>query len=296
MILPVYNAGPYLRPAVLSVVNQTFDGWELLVIDDASTDGALESIADVVDPRIRRIRNQKNIGLAATLNVGVKLVRGRFIARMDQDDVSHPDRLARQAGFLEDHPEVDLLATACVTMDEREQINGTLPSPVDHAEICKRPWRGFYLAHPSWMGRSEWFRRNPYAEPAPYLCEDQELLLRAHESSHYHTLPEYLLAYRIRSHTPLGKLRRTRVAMLKMQQSYFIPRKQWMNAALSVLATAGRIGRDGWDELRYRLSLPVRARGFMPSMQNCRDWEALIDALRTPATRPSGAEMQDGQC
>src|SRR5450830_847145 len=85
--MPVYNAGKYLRLAVLSIVKQTFTDWEMLVIDDGSTDNAFDSIADIKDDRIRILRDGTNKGLAARLNEAIDLARGQYFARMDQDDV-----------------------------------------------------------------------------------------------------------------------------------------------------------------------------------------------------------------
>ena len=94
--MPVYNAGKYLRLSVLSIVKQTFTNWELLIIDDGSTDDALKDIADIKDARIRIFRDGTNKGLAARLNEAVNLAQGYYFARMDQDDVSYPERFARQ--------------------------------------------------------------------------------------------------------------------------------------------------------------------------------------------------------
>src|SRR5665647_2642353 len=99
--MPVYNAGKYLRLAVLSIVHQTFTDWELLIVDDGSTDNALQDIADIDDARIRIYRDGENKGLAARLNECIDLARGRYIARMDQDDVSYPVRFVRQIAALQ---------------------------------------------------------------------------------------------------------------------------------------------------------------------------------------------------
>lgn len=279
--LAVLNGGALLEHSVRSVLNQSWPHWELLLLDDGSTDGAIEQLPFLSDPRIIVVRDGFNRGLAARLNQAVAMAKGNYFARMDHDDLCHPERFARQVAFLESNPGVDLLATQCITMDEQERLNGTLPSAIDHSAICQRPWQGFFMPHPSWMGRIEWFRHNPYSEPAPYCCEDQELLLRAHQNSSYYTLPQRLLAYRVRSHTPWQKLWRTRLAMLEMQRGYFISRGLWGSAALSTAMALARIGRDGWHELQYRLLPPAERRcGLMASPEECRDWEAKILAIK----------------
>ena len=242
--MSVYNGGAFLREAVISVVRQTFSDWELLVLDDGSTDGAVEGIADITDPRIRVIRDGENHGLAARLNQAVSLARGKYFARMDQDDICHPERFERQLAYLAAHPETDLLGTKCVTIDEGGEINGFLPFAAEHEELCRRPWTGFYIPHPTWMGPLAWFKKHGYASPGPYFCEDQELLLRSHKESRFHVLAEPLLAYRMPGRWRWGKRLRTRTTLLQIQVAHFAARGQYLFAVLAVLATATRILRD----------------------------------------------------
>jgi glycosyltransferase involved in cell wall biosynthesis len=170
--MPIFNAGQYLRPAVLSIIQQTFTRWELIIIDDASTDGSLDSIRELDDSRIRIIKGSDNRGLASRLNEAVGLARGKFFARMDQDDISHPERLARQLAFLESQPDVDVVGTRCVLIDVEDRVSGVLEFPENHDGVCRRPWRGILMPHPTWMGKTGWFRSNPYSSPGPYFCED----------------------------------------------------------------------------------------------------------------------------
>lgn len=284
--LAVLNGGELLEHAVRSVMNQSWPHWELLLLDDGSTDEAIDRLPFLADPRIVVIRDGQNLGLASRLNQAVGMAKGKYFARMDHDDLCHPERFARQVAFLDAHPEVDLSATQCLTMDEQERLVGRLPSAIKHADICRRPWQGFYLAHPSWMGRTEWFRRNVYQDPAPYCCEDQELLLRAHYSSCYHTLPEYLFAYRIRTHTPWKKQFRTRVSMGKMKVRHFLASGKLVNALLSGLIELARIGHDGWNEIRHRLSLPTKVgQGSIPTPEERQEWEMLIATIKASAER-----------
>ncbi|NMC97203.1 MAG: glycosyltransferase, partial [Deltaproteobacteria bacterium] len=126
--MPIFNAGSYLRLAVLSIVRQTFADWELLIIDDGSTDNALQDIADIRDHRIRILRDGENKGLAARLNEAIDLARGSYFARMDQDDVSYPDRFARQIEALERDPQLDLVAARAVTIAGDHRLTGILPA------------------------------------------------------------------------------------------------------------------------------------------------------------------------
>lgn len=219
--MPIYNAGKHLRLAVLSIIGQSFTDWELLVIDDGSTDNALDSIADLKDERIKIYSDGRNLGLAARLNEACSMATGIYLARMDQDDVSYPDRFLHQIHALQNNPELDLVAARAVTIDEDDQITGMLPFAGTHEEICAHPWRGFFFPHPAWLGRLEWFRKHGYAQPAPHFCEDQELLLRSYKQSRFLALDEVLLAYRTRKQVNWRKLARTRTALLAMQVRFF---------------------------------------------------------------------------
>ncbi len=238
--MPIYNAGKYLRLAVLSIVKQTFTDWELLIIDDGSTDNALLDIADIADARIRIYRDGVNKGLAARLNECIDLARGKYLARMDQDDVSYPERLVRQMTALQNDPALDLVATRAITIDENDQATGLFPHAISHEEICDKPWRGFYFPHPSWMGKTAWFRKFRYAEPGPYFCEDQELLLRSYIDSRFATLDEILFAYRIRSEINWQKLAKTRWSVLSVQLRLFYSLNQWH---FILLATAAYLAK-----------------------------------------------------
>ena len=193
--MPVYGCELTIAASIRSIVKQTFTDWELIIIDDGSTDKTLAAAARFRDPRIRMIEGGKNLGLPSRLNQAVRMSTGRYFARMDGDDIAYPERLARQVSFLQQHPEIDLLATSMSVFKDDESLIGVRPVPVSHAEICAHPWAAFPMAHPTWMGKIEWFSANPYC-PEAVLMEDQELLLRTYATSTFACLDEVLLAYR----------------------------------------------------------------------------------------------------
>ena len=250
--MPVYNAGKYLRLAVLSIIRQTITDWELLLVDDGSTDSAFQSIADINDARIRILRDGKNKGLAARLNECIDLARGRYFARMDQDDVSYPERFMRQLKALQIDSTLDLVAVGAITIDEDNRATGMFPRAISHEEICERPWRSFYFPHPAWMGKIEWFRKYRYAKPGPYFCEDQELLLRTYCDSRFATVDEILFAYRVRGRINWPKLAKTRRAVLEVQMQHFLSLNQWHFALLSMAAYFMRMTSDLSERLRER--------------------------------------------
>jgi glycosyltransferase involved in cell wall biosynthesis len=174
---------------------QCFQNWELIIVDDGSTDKSLEIARSFQDPRIRIVAHEKNQNLPTSLNEAVGLARGRYLARMDQDDIAYPERFAVQLAYLESHPEIDLLGSGIVVFSDNGSCQGRLPVFEGHEEICRKPWNGFYLPHPSWMGKTDWFKKNPY-RPEAAKAEDQDLLLRSYRHSCFACLPEILLGYR----------------------------------------------------------------------------------------------------
>ena len=99
VLMPVHNAGQFLNEAIDSILNQSFKHFEFLIIDDGSTDNSAAIIESYRDPRIRLLRNDRNMGITPTLNKGISLASCELIARMDADDISHPSRLQKQYGF-----------------------------------------------------------------------------------------------------------------------------------------------------------------------------------------------------
>lgn len=189
------NAESSIETSIRSLLRQTYQNWELIIIDDGSVDQTARRIRAFGDSRIRLHIGEHQAGLAARLNQAIDDARGKYVARMDADDVAYPERLERQVTYLERHPEVDLLGTGAMVFADSGGAVGVFPLRQSHAEICARPWAGFYLAHPSWMGRHEWFLRNRYWV-GMQKAQDQELLLRTFRDSTFACLPEILMGYR----------------------------------------------------------------------------------------------------
>ena len=193
--MSMYNASGTLAAALRSLRLQTMRDWELILVDDGSADDSVENARLQWDERINLTVDGQRKGLPTRLNQAVSVARGRYVARMDADDIAYPERFERQIAFLEAHPEVDLLGTGGIAFRGAGEPLGLLPVKTTHEEICAAPWSGFPLAHPTWMGRLDWFRRSAYRACAR-RCEDQDLLLRTYRDSRFACLPEPLLGYR----------------------------------------------------------------------------------------------------
>jgi len=194
--MSVHNGAATVATAIRSVLWQSFADWELILFDDASLDSTAKVVGQFRDPRIRLIQAQERRGLAVRLNECVEVARGKYIARMDADDIAYPERFERQVNYLDAHQDIDLLGHGAVLFRGAGEVIGLYPISERHEEICRTPWWGFPLAHPTWMGRRTWFLRDRY-DPHLKKGQDQELLLRTWRKSRFAVLPMCLMGYRI---------------------------------------------------------------------------------------------------
>jgi glycosyltransferase involved in cell wall biosynthesis len=196
--MPVLNCEATIKTAIQSIVNQTYSNWELILIDDGSKDRTLEIAKSFKDSRIQVVSDGLNMKLPGRLNQAIAQSNGKYFARMDGDDISYPERLQRQVGYLESHPEIDLLGTQTIIFGGDGQARGKTSGKCCHSEICCRPWAGFSMAHPTWMGKVSWFSMHQYRSDAIRM-EDYDILLRSYKDSQFACLPDILLGYRVES-------------------------------------------------------------------------------------------------
>jgi glycosyltransferase involved in cell wall biosynthesis len=195
VIMSMHNSASTVRTAVRSILMQSLNDWELIVIDDGSSDRSAAIIEEFHDERIRLFRESSSAGLAVRLNQAVALSRGEFIARMDADDICFPERLSRQVERLREDQQLDLLGCGVVVFRSGGELVGEMPVGLDHTEVVAQPFIGFPFPHPSWCGRADWFRKNPY-DSKLRVAQDQDLLLRSFRHSKLGSLDVVLLAYR----------------------------------------------------------------------------------------------------
>jgi glycosyltransferase involved in cell wall biosynthesis len=199
VVLPVYNAASYLAAAVSSILGQTFGDFELIAIDDGSTDGSAQIIEQMMrqDARIQII-SRPNTGIVGALNDGVARAQGEFIARMDADDIARPHRFERQLGFLRDTPGCVAVGSALLLMDSDGDAIGVQHWALTHEEIDKLLLTGCSgLAHPAAMIRRAALQRVGGYRTEYEWIEDKDLWLRLAEIGRLANLREPLLQYRI---------------------------------------------------------------------------------------------------
>lgn len=206
--MPFYNAEHTIAASIRSILLQSHSNWELLLCDDGSTDAGRAAVAAFNDPRIQIWGDRQRLQLGARLNECIARATGEYVARMDADDIAYPRRLEKQLRFLADRPEVDLTGGWAVLFADAGVPVGKRADPPTHREIARWPLYSFKLIHPTFMGKTPWFRRHPYRADA-IRCEDMDLLFRACADSRFANLPEIVLGYR-QSSIDLRKCLRSR--------------------------------------------------------------------------------------
>lgn len=216
VLMSVYNGGRYLREAIGSILNQTFRDFEFLIINDGSTDSTREIISSYDDYRIRLINNEVNIGLTKSLNKGLAAAKGKYIARMDADDISLPTRLQKQVEFLDEHFTVGLVGTAVVQIDEKGRTVVEIPLLTESAKIQEELLFGNQFCHGSIMFRKECVEKaGKYREEFKY-AQDYDLYLRMAEYYELSNLNDFLYKWRlvVNSISVSRKLKQDRYAIL----------------------------------------------------------------------------------
>ncbi len=197
VLMGVFNGLPHLAGAIESILAQSFADFEFLIIDDASTDGSVDVIAEYArrDARVRVILNQENQGLGAVLNRGVQEARGTLVARMDADDRSVPHRLERQVAFLESHPDVDIVGSYALDVTASGEPVRERRVPTEHSRIVAVIW-SCPLIHPTVMYRRDKIIRAGSYLPTLRRRQDYDLWFRCvRDGLVFANIPEPLVHY-----------------------------------------------------------------------------------------------------
>ena len=219
ILMPVYKTAPYLREAMDSMLSQTFSDFELIVLDDCSPDNAEEILDSYTDPRIVRYKGEKNAGLSNVLNVGIGMARGKYIARMDSDDLSMPERLQIQVDYLEAHPDIDLVSVGMRLFGAKDEVwlREQDPEKVKIIALFHSP-----ILHASSMWRRDSFEKHGLRfrqEMVP--AEDYDLWTRALvKGLRLVNLRQVLYKYRIHPEQATTQTDKTTSKSRMVQQNY----------------------------------------------------------------------------
>jgi glycosyltransferase involved in cell wall biosynthesis len=221
--IPFYNAEKFILDAIKSIFAQTYQNWELILIDDGSRDNSLAIAKSISDPRVRVISDGLNKRLPYRLNQISDIAAGQYIARMDADDLCSPTRIEKQLKLLQDDDLLDLVGTGIVYVDNDELPEGHSYVPPRHEEICREPGRIIWLCHASVMAKKSWYQRNKYNENLVF-SEDFDLWLRTYSHSKFGNVSEPLYYYRLDNSFNLKKQFRARKCAAAFLYDYFRPR------------------------------------------------------------------------
>jgi glycosyltransferase involved in cell wall biosynthesis len=199
--MPVYNAMPFLPEAIRSVVAQGFQDWELIAIDDGSTDDSWDFLQRLNDPRIRIFRNERNLGVCPTLNRAFDECRGKWIARMDADDVIFVERLEKQVAALEADPRIDCLGTGSFVTDRELNPVIVRRATPDHHLIVRWPSLYFILTFGALMGKAEWWKKWRMDPRVGISGHEFDLYFRSYRESLFSNVPDPVYVYRFFGHT-----------------------------------------------------------------------------------------------
>lgn len=199
VVIPVYNANGFLSGAIESIQNQTYKNLEIIIVDDGSTDETPKILSSLAkkDKRIKILTNKRNLNIASSLNRGIKLAKGSYIARMDADDISLPNRIEKQIKYLLAHPDIVILGGQCKTIDVNNKIIGHKLFPVTDKQIRDALYYENPIQHPTVIFNTNlipknftWYNTN--LPPA----EDYDLFFRMAKFGKLHNLNSFVLKYR----------------------------------------------------------------------------------------------------
>lgn len=230
VLLPAFNADKYLSPAIESILSQTFSDFEFLIINDGSSDHTEEIILSYKDSRIKYVKNKKNLGLITTLNKGLELAKGKYIARMDADDIAMPKRLEKQFNFMEKHNEVGLCGSFLKNIGDQDN---NVKFETEDAHIRFRLLFSTYLRHPTAMLRQSVLLKHNIIYRSTYKhVEDHKMWIEVSRYSKLAILPEVLLQYRVHEYS-ISKSKNREQAVIES----LIRKEQLLSLGISVTNT-----------------------------------------------------------
>jgi len=256
--IPFYNCQKYLLDSIRSIFSQTYDNWELILLDDGSTDRSLQIASSINDPRVRVISDGYNRKLAARLNQITDLAKGKYIARMDSDDLCSPSRIQKQVDLLESDDNIDVAGCGIIYLNADDEPLGCSIALREHREICKQPYRKFCICHASIVARKSWCEKYRYNEKIQ-VGQDFNLWLRSYRESKFANVPDLMYYYRLESSFSLRKQIKDRYISSKFIFHHFEKYEHINNALFYALMQYVRLGAEiGFCMLGLRKKLLAR--------------------------------------
>ncbi len=254
VIMSVYNGETYLKEAIESVINQTFRNWELIIINDCSTDSTSEILAEfsLKDERIKVHTNEVNLKLPTSLNKAISLSSGKYIARMDADDICLPDRFEKQFKFMEENRDVSLSSCRFMTVKNGIYMSGGAGGRCDSKALKAMLLVTNPILHPGVIAKAEVMKKFNY-DTSLTCTEDLELWTRmATENQKIEILPECLLIYRLHDKQITSTtLERQHTEVLGIQQKYYGAVLQKMDEQMQKFYISGVYFKENADTDKF---------------------------------------------
>lgn len=251
VLMTVYNGKPYLKECIESVLTQAYDDFEFLIVDDGSIDDSIGLIRSYSDNRIKVIENEKNMGQVKSLNIGLNMAGGEYIARIDQDDMMVQGRLNRQVEFLNKRDDITVVGTWGQVVNDKGMPFIKARLPLGNEEIIGTVLFGeYFLMHPSVM-----FRKEPVIAAGKYnegfsLAEDYELWTRLLlRRCKFANIPEYLVKFRYHNKSSSRKFNALQLKNASKAMSDFIKNimgSSDLNGLCDMLINAGLLNKGYW--------------------------------------------------
>ena len=221
VLMTVYNGGEYLKTSVRSILNQTFKDFEFLIVNDFSTDDSVDIIKLFNDGRIVIYNNEKNIGQTKSLNVGLNLAKGKYVARMDADDMAFPLWLDKSLDYIRKHPEYAAVGSAAIVMNESGRMKKALKTPTNFAEVIFHIFFGNAINHVGAIFNKEIILKNGGYNEEFKIAQDYELwssLIR--DAQRFINIPDVLVAVRVHE-SSLGYMEEKKKGLAEVAETIY---------------------------------------------------------------------------
>ncbi len=207
ILVATYNSSEYISDCLNSLLDQTYNNIEIVVCDDASTDNTVDIVNELkkIESRIQLFVNEKNLGITLNMNNGIHNCNGKYIAILDGDDWSYPERIAKQVKVMEDDPEIVLCSSFMQICDENLNPVTTRKYPLSDNDIRKAMVRYNPISHPGSMWRAETLKKTSLYNNHFPIARDYDLIVRISEFGKYQNIPEVLIKYRVRNDSETAK-------------------------------------------------------------------------------------------
>jgi len=241
VLMSIYNGERYLCEAIDSILGQGFEDFEFLIVNDGSSDRTDEILESYQDNRIKIINNDRNMGLTRSLNKGLEIARGKYIARMDADDISAPGRLEEEVKFLDKDSKTGLVGSWHEIIDENNRVIGTCQGAVSDAEIKRELMETHPFCHSSVMFKKECIDKiGPYREEFRF-AQDYDLWLRISEKYKVANIPAFLCQWRVNLNSLTIQNKREQIQYAELAKELAMERKRQNKDRLEISEKRGEI-------------------------------------------------------